>query len=191
MEYVGARRALLSLLGDDNETVVVRAEVGFAPEVVAYWRSTSLSADLPSSEAIRTGRPLFFRTMAELDERYPVFLSTPAESDPAIACIPLADGDGAFGCLVLGFAQARDFSPGEVAFLGQIAGEFARHISDRRRQRARRLSAERERAMDRAVATLAAAPPDRILGRAGRLRGRLRRRRGGAARGRRKRHPRF
>ncbi len=164
MEYVGARRALLSLLGDDNETVVVAAEVGFAPDVVAYWRSTSLSADLPSSEAIRTGRPLFFRTMAELDERYPVFLSTPAESDPAIACVPLVAGGGALGCLVLGFAQARDFSPGEVSFLEQIADEFARHISDRRRHRARRLSAKRERAIGEAVVTLAAAERDRVWG---------------------------
>ena len=164
MEYVGARRALLSLLGDDNETVVVGAEVGFAPDVVAYWRSTSLSADLPSSEAIRTGRPLFFRTMAELDERYPVFLSTPAESDPAIACVPLVAGGAALGCLVLGFAQARDFSPGEVSFLDQIADEFAHAISDRRRRLALRLAARRERAIGSAVATLAAAAREEIWG---------------------------
>jgi GAF domain-containing protein len=162
MEYVGARRALLSLLADDNETVVVRAEVGFAPEVVTYWRSTSLSADLPSSEAVRTGRPIFFRTMAELDERYPVFLSTPAESDPAIACVPLVSASASCGCLVLGFAQARDFNPGEVSFLEQIADEFARHISDRRRHLARRLSAERDRAIDRTTAALAAAAMDEI-----------------------------
>ncbi len=154
IEYVGARRALLSLLGDDNETVAVGAHVGFAPDVVAYWRSTPLSADLPSSEAIRTGRPLFFRTMAELDGRYPIFLSTPAESDPGIACVPLRSGGVPFGCLVLGFAQARDFSPGEVSFLEQIADEFARHISDRRSQRARLLSAQRDQAVARAVAAL-------------------------------------
>ena len=112
------RRALLSLLGDDNETVAVGAHVGFAPDVVTYWRSTSLSADLPSSETIRTGRPLFFRTMAELDRRYPIFLSTPAESDPSIACVPLRSDGGPFGCLVLGFAQARDFSPGEASLPG-------------------------------------------------------------------------
>jgi anti-sigma regulatory factor (Ser/Thr protein kinase) len=104
--YVGARRALLSLLGDDNETVAVGAHVGFAPDVVTYWRSTSLSADLPSSETIRTGRPLFFRTMAELDRRYPIFLSTPAESDPSIACVPLRSDGGPFGCLVLRHATS-------------------------------------------------------------------------------------
>jgi GAF domain-containing protein len=162
IEYVGARRALLSLVADDNETVVVGAHVGFSPDVVAYWRSTSLSADLPSSEAIRTGHTLFFRTMAELDERYPIFLSTPAESDPAIACVPLAAGGAAFGCLVLGFAQARDFSPGEVSFLEEIADEFARRISQRRNHLARRLSGERDQAVSRAVAALAAAGRDRV-----------------------------
>jgi GAF domain-containing protein/anti-sigma regulatory factor (Ser/Thr protein kinase) len=162
--YVGARRALLSLLGDDNETVAVGAHVGFAPDVVTYWRSTSLSADLPSSETIRTGRPLFFRTMAELDRRYPIFLSTPAESDPSIACVPLRSDGGPFGCLVLGFAQARDFSPGEASFLEQIADEFARHILDRRSHLARRLSAERDKAVAGAVAALAVAQGDQIWG---------------------------
>ncbi len=161
-EYVGARRALLSLLGDDNETVAVGAHVGFAPDVVAYWRSTSLSADLPTSETIRTGHPLFFRTMAELDRRYPIFLSTPAESDPSIACVPLRSKGAPFGCLVLGFAHARDFSPGEASFLEQIADEFARHILDRRGHLGRRLSAERDEAVARAVAALAVARGDEI-----------------------------
>jgi GAF domain-containing protein len=164
IDYVGARRALLSLLGDDNETVAVGAHVGFAPDVVAYWRSTSLSGDLPSSETIRTGHPLFFRTMAELDRRYPIFLSTPAESDPSIACVPLRSNSAPFGCLVLGFAQARDFSPGEVSFLEQIADEFARHILDRRSHLARRLSAERDQAVAGAVAALAVARGDQIWG---------------------------
>ncbi|MGO9658908.1 MAG: GAF domain-containing protein [Acidimicrobiales bacterium] len=161
-EYVGARRALLSLLGDDNETVVVGAHVGFAADVVAYWRSTSLSADLPSSETIRTGRPLFFRTMAELDERYPIFLSTPAESDPAVACVPLVSGGTTLGCLVLGFAHARGFSPGEVSFLEQLASEFSRYVVDRRTYLARRLSVQRGQGVERAVAALAAAEKDEI-----------------------------
>jgi GAF domain-containing protein len=161
-EYVGARRALLSLLGDDNETVLVGAHVGFTPDVVAYWRSTSLSADLPSSETIRTGRPMLFRTMAELDERYPIFLSTPAESDPAIACVPLVSGGTSLGCLVLGFAQARDFSPGEVSFLEQLANEFAGYVSDRRTYLARRLSVQRGQGVERAVAALAEAEGGQI-----------------------------
>lgn len=157
IEYVGARRSLVCLLGEDNETVVTGANVGFAPDVIAYWRSTSLSADLPASEVIRTGRPLFFRTLAELGERYPTFVSTPAESDPALACVPLVSGGVASGCLALGFGQARDFSPGEVSFLKQIADEFARYISQRRNDLARRLSAERSKAVERAVTALARA----------------------------------
>ena len=157
MGFLGARRSVLYLLGEDNEAVVAGANVGFAPDVIAYWRSTSLSADLPASEVIRTGRPLFFRTLAELDERYPIFLLTPAESDPALACVPLVWGGSASGCLVLGFGQARDFSPGEVSFLEQIADEFARYISRRRRELARHLSAERSKAVERAVTALAGA----------------------------------
>ena len=163
IEYVGARRALLSLLGDDNETVAVGAHVGFAPDVVAYWRSTSLSADLPSSEAIRTGRPLFFRTMAELDGRYPIFLSTPAESDPGIACVPLR-----LGRRPLRLPGAR-LRPG--ARLQPRGGVVPG--ADRRRVRPPHLGPaqpawlacsrrERDQAVARAVATLATAEGDQI-----------------------------
>ena len=133
VEFVAARRSVLCLLAEDNETVRFGASVGFSSDVADYWQAYSLSGDLPASEAIRTARPVLFRTFAELDARYPVFLSTPSESDPALACVPLRASPGtAFGCLVIAFPQARDFSSSEVAFLEQLADEVAGSILRRR-----------------------------------------------------------
>jgi GAF domain-containing protein len=154
--YVRAQRCALCLLAEDNETVTFGASVGFSSSVREYWRSSSLSSDLPASEAIRTAKPLFFRTFAELDERYPIFLSTPSESDPALACLPLVPaGNGAsLGCLAIGFGLARDFGPGEVSFLKQLVGEIAGRIVNQRNDEALRRAGERRLALDKACAVM-------------------------------------
>jgi GAF domain-containing protein/anti-sigma regulatory factor (Ser/Thr protein kinase) len=163
--YLGARRAVLCLLAEDNVTVNFGASLGFRNEVADYWEAVSLSADLPASEVIRTGRPALFRTFAELYERYPIFLSTPSESDPALACVPLAAADRpAVGCLVLGFPKARDFSRREVAFLVQLATEVASYLTTWGKRDAAQRSAARHQALEDAcrAVSLAASTDDLV-----------------------------
>ncbi len=156
--YLGARRAVLCLLAEDNVTVNFGASLGFRNEVADYWEAVSLSADLPASEVIRTGRPSLFRTFAELDERYPIFLSTPSESDPALACVPLVAADRpAVGCLVLGFPKARDFSRREVAFLAQLATEVASYLTTWGKRDAAQRSAARHQALEDACRAVSSA----------------------------------
>ncbi len=158
--YLGARRAVLCLLAEDNVTVNFWCGcLASGNEVADYWEAVSLSADLPASEVIRTGRPSLFRTFAELDERYPIFLSTPSESDPALACVPLLPADGpAVGCLVLGFPKARrDFSRREVAFLAQLATEVASYLTTWGNRDAAQQSAARRQALEDACRPLSLA----------------------------------
>jgi GAF domain-containing protein len=156
--YLGARRAALCLLAEDNVTVNFGASLGFRNEVADYWEAVSLSADLPASEVIRTGRPALFRTFAELDERYPIFLSTPSESDPALACVPLVAAEGpAVGCLVLGFPKARDFSRREVAFLTQLGTEIASYLTTWGKRDAAQRSAARRQALEDACRAVSSA----------------------------------
>ncbi len=165
LAFLGARRAVLCLLAEDNVTVNFGASLGFRNEVADYWESVSVSADLPSSEVIRTGRPALFRTFAELDERYPIFLSTPSESDPALACVPLTAGAGpAVGCLVLGFPKARDFSRKEVAFLSQLAAEIASYLTTwSKRDAAQRLAARHQALEDACQALSLARSSDELV----------------------------
>jgi GAF domain/Histidine kinase-like ATPase domain len=159
VQFAGASRAVLCLLAEDNETVRFGASVGFSPDVAEYWQASSVSADLPASEAIRTNRPVLFRTFAELDARYPVFLSTPSESDPALACIPVKGrGTAALGCLALGFAQARDFGGREVSFLDALASEISRFILDGRAAGSQGQAAQRSQDLEAAVAAVLSAP---------------------------------
>lgn len=158
MAFVGARRSSLLLLAEDNETVRFGASVGFSADVADYWQAMSLSGDLPACEAIRTSRPLLFRTYAEFDARYPVFLSTPSESDPALACVPLKSGpDRSFGCVVFGFGQARDFSPRDVAFLDDLAGAIGASIMARRLRAEARAAAQRSAEIQAAALSMLAA----------------------------------
>jgi GAF domain-containing protein len=167
LAFLGARRAVLCLLAEDNVTVNFGASLGFRNEVADYWEAVSLSADLPASEVIRTGRPALFRTFAELDERYPIFLSTPSESDPALACVPLIAGDGpAVGCLVLGFPKARDFSRREVAFLAQLAAEIASYLTTWSKRDEAERSAARRQALEDACRAISSAENTDELARA-------------------------
>jgi GAF domain-containing protein/anti-sigma regulatory factor (Ser/Thr protein kinase) len=157
--HVGGSRVMSCMLAPDNETVVLGPQVGYSGEVLDYWHEFPLSADLPAPEVIRTGRALVFRTFAELDERYPIFASTPSENDPALACLPLRPQGAArpIGALVVGFPQARGFSPGEMAFLGDLAQVIADFIADQRQLETRALVTERDRALEEAFALMSKA----------------------------------
>lgn len=131
----GATRVAVCLLGGDNETVELSCESGFSDEVRRHWRQFSVSADLPASEVIRTGRPVLTRTLAERDYRYPVFAVTPAAADPAMLCVPVhaPDTEGpVIGCLVVSSDRSREYSRQEVAFVTRVGQELAAALQRQR-----------------------------------------------------------
>ncbi len=119
---LGARSAALCTVAGD-ELEIVEA-VGYPSEVMTHWRRFPLDADLPASEAVRTGRPTFLRSPAERDALYPVFGSSPVVGDDAFAMTPLGT-DGPVGCLIFGFPEAREFPPEDVAFLSSLTDQCA------------------------------------------------------------------
>ncbi|HEV7862677.1 MAG TPA: SpoIIE family protein phosphatase [Acidimicrobiia bacterium] len=121
-DELGARTGSLCLLvGDELEIVDA---VGYAGDVMRHWVRFPLAADLPASDAVRTGRPIFLRSPAERVMRYPVFASSPVVDDAAFAMIPLND-DHPIGCLVFGFPEPREFTPADEAFLQNLAVQCA------------------------------------------------------------------
>ncbi|MHB1533777.1 MAG: GAF domain-containing protein [Acidimicrobiales bacterium] len=123
----GGRRGLLCLRHSHRQSLRIVAEAGYPAEIGQYWGEFPLGADLPASEAARTGRPVLLRTLAERDERYPELAGTPVVEDPALACIPLCfsdrptETDRPLGCLVIGFAQSRTLSDDELWFMRGLA----------------------------------------------------------------------
>lgn len=105
-ELGGQTGSLCLREGDD---LVIAHAVGYPHDVTEHWGRFPISADLPASEAVRTGRAVFISSPEERDHRYPVFASTPLVPDLAYAIVPLADHDP-MGCLVVGFPEPREFS---------------------------------------------------------------------------------
>jgi anti-anti-sigma factor len=104
----------------DGDDLVIANAVGYPAEVTEHWGRFPVAADLPASEAVRTGCAVFIGSPAERDRRYPVFSSGPLVPDEAYAIVPLADRDPG-GCLVVGFAEPREFSAQDEDFFFVLA----------------------------------------------------------------------
>ena len=119
---LGAANASLCLLAADGHTVELTAEVGYADRVSQHWTTFPVTADIPASEAIRTGEPIFLRTAAELRARFPIFVDTPVIDSEALAVLPLGGQAGRRGVLAIGFEGQKHFGPPQVAALEELAG---------------------------------------------------------------------
>jgi PAS domain S-box-containing protein len=118
LAHLGGNTASLCLVAPGGTTVDIVHEIGYSEDVKQQWRSFPLDAQLPASDAIRTGRLVLLRSMQERDDLYPVFVGTPLVDSQAHAVVPLPDEDGtAFGALVVGFDQPRAFDVGECSLL--------------------------------------------------------------------------
>lgn len=123
---VGGRTGSICLVGGDGETVEIVHEVGYRAAVKDHWRTFPLAANLPASDAIRTGQIVLLNGPSDRDARYPVFKGTPVVGDLAVAVVPLIDEDGiAFGAMVVGFPDPREFSEGELRVLSALAAQCA------------------------------------------------------------------
>lgn len=156
---LGATSASLSLRVSDSDTVEVVDSIGMDQAVAEHWRYSGLADDLPASEAIRTGRPIFVRTPLELDVRYPVFRGRPLQWELSFVSVPLAgDGQPATGALNVSFARSRDFTPGDLRLLSElcrlVAGSLERVGAAGREERRR----EREQLVEAVTSAMGAAP---------------------------------
>jgi serine phosphatase RsbU (regulator of sigma subunit)/anti-sigma regulatory factor (Ser/Thr protein kinase) len=113
-----------SLCMRDGDQLTIAAAAGYESDVLTHWGSFPLDADLPASEAVRTGRPVFLSSSAERAARYPVFAASPVVRDEAYAIIPL-DQDARLGALVVGFPHPRSFTEEDEGFLTALAGQCA------------------------------------------------------------------
>ncbi len=120
---LGATSASLCMQVADSDTLEVIDSIGMDPSVVEHWRYFGLGDDLPSSEAIRTGRPIVVRTPLELDVRYPAFRGTPVQGELSVVSVPLCRTEPtAAGALSASFAQSRDFTAGDLQLLSELCG---------------------------------------------------------------------
>lgn len=161
VDLLGGRRAAVILVEPDNRTATMGASLGFSDQVASAWERFSVTDDLPASEAIRTGRTVVTRTLAERAMRYPLLDSGPVEPDPLMVCTPITADQQTIGALVMGFERSRDVHDDEVTFcelLGAVVGGAYQRVrvqrADAVAQAQRRLVAE--------VEALLQTAPDRV-----------------------------
>jgi PAS domain S-box-containing protein len=123
---IGGVTGSICLVADDGKTVEIVLEVGYEDDVKERWASFPLDANVPASEAIRSGEMVLLNGPADRDDRYPVFVGTPMRQAVAHAVVPLIDEDGvAFGAMAIGFPDPRSFNDGERRVLSALGAQAA------------------------------------------------------------------
>ncbi len=105
------------LLAGEDGTLRSVAANGAAQHVAAFDART---ASAPA-EALRTGRPAFLETRAEIRAGCAPLLHALAEAG-SIALLPVTAGERALGVLGVAFARERPFTAEERAYLPALAG---------------------------------------------------------------------
>jgi serine phosphatase RsbU (regulator of sigma subunit)/anti-sigma regulatory factor (Ser/Thr protein kinase) len=137
----GADRALVMLKDRDQPGwLSVAGQWNYPPAALDAWQSIPLSAPTPAAEVLRTGRPFFARTGAELEQRWPDLEPWWRQSGAAsCAVIPLRFGGDTEGILWLGFDAPTDLTVADRVAISGLAAEAGQALA-----RARRFDLERE-----------------------------------------------
>src|SRR5205085_2036305 len=100
----------IGVLTEDGKNIELLAERGYHTSVMTGWSTFPLDADVPMSEVIRTGEPIFLASYAERNTRYPA-LGGERPDGHALVVVPLAVEGQVFGAMSLSFDQDIDFEP--------------------------------------------------------------------------------
>ncbi|MGH9278998.1 MAG: GAF domain-containing protein, partial [Acidimicrobiales bacterium] len=133
-------RASLYTLENDGETLRLVHSFGYEGRFWDRWRYIDPRAALPSSDALRERRIVLLRDQQQWGDRYPDAVPADGRS-VALAILPLALGDQAFGIVAFGWDHPRAFEQDEVQFLESLAGQCSQAL-----ERARLYEVERETA---------------------------------------------
>jgi serine phosphatase RsbU (regulator of sigma subunit) len=124
---LGGRTATLHVLSDAGDELVVAGSAGLPEDTLAErFGRIPLSADLPASEAMRTGLPVVVRSEAQRRERYPTLDDLSMNFDPAFVVVPLNDAQGRpFGAMGIGFPDEKTLGDDDYEFLLDVAAQCA------------------------------------------------------------------
>jgi serine phosphatase RsbU (regulator of sigma subunit) len=109
--------ALMLRRGDWLQPVAIG---GLTPEKHGRLAQVAVSARRPVAVAVRTGRPVYVRSPAEMAERFPQLSDV-----PALAALPLVTTGEPIGALLIDFTRPRALDAGERALLSALATQCA------------------------------------------------------------------
>ena len=149
---LGAEAGTVGFVVDDE--VVIADSTGYSSEGLTGWDRFPLSAEVPMSESIRSGEPVWTTSAEELTRRFSVLADAKVRFE-ALAALPLTVGDTSLGAVALSFTQSREFDPEERAFLMAATQQAAYALNRARTFDAERAASQRQRFLAEAGELLA------------------------------------
>jgi len=131
-EIVAAAGAVTGMVairtGVGGDLEVVRA-TGYLDAQIASLRHFELDAPLPLARAVRDKQPIFLESLARIEEFHPRFVSAcRAVGEHAYAAIPLFLEGRVLGAVGFGFAEPREFTDDERAFMLSLVQQGAQAL---------------------------------------------------------------
>src|SRR3712207_2299151 len=118
---LGAEMVNISVVDDDDPSRLRLIRTRDTPAAVAACFATYPAyGPYPSADALRTGKPVLLRSLAERDARYPALAAVPVDAT-AFAVLPIRLGDRALGVLGLGWREPQRFTARQIALLETVA----------------------------------------------------------------------
>ncbi|SDE00400.1 ATP-binding protein [Nocardioides lianchengensis] len=127
----GVARVAMALVEGAGRRLRFTSSDRLGDDGVPDWCLVDAYDDVPLTSVVRTGEPLL-AAVGDLDARYADFARRQAEDRvAAVAVLPIPGGSGCLGGLVVYFAQAPAFDPGQVEVLTATAQEVAVRLEPR------------------------------------------------------------
>jgi PAS domain S-box-containing protein len=105
---LGAAAASVYRVSSSGDELVLVRSMGHPEELLEGFHRFPMTANLPVVEAVKTGRPMFFRQRQELDKPYPGLVG-PIATFTSWAALPLEVEGRRLGALGISFRDAREF----------------------------------------------------------------------------------
>ena len=137
-EALGADAIAIARLAADGATLEVGRSTGYEREVMDQYQRIPLEVAMPLTEAVRSRRPVFVESLAELARRYP---AVPLEHNRhgSRMALPLADDGHLLGAVVISYRDELRFGDDERRMaetvgqlLAQALGRADRYDTEQR-----------------------------------------------------------
>ena len=108
-----------------GDLLQIAASVGYPVEALERYSTMPFTADLPVTEAARTGEPVWLLDRDAWQARFPRVVASLLPATQAAVALPLLAGGRVVGTLAASFAGPRAFGPDERSFLLTLAAQAA------------------------------------------------------------------
>lgn len=134
---LGAWAGSIVLFDRQRAEGVIIAHTGYDSDLIRRYMRMPLSLDVPLTQTIRTGQPLFISSAEELLAAFPD--SDSDEGSKAWASIPLIQNDLVIGAMGLSFAEEHEFDAADREMMNVLGSQCAQAF-----ERARLYQAEHQ-----------------------------------------------